>query len=416
MSEADDAARSAIREFELKQERRRVELQQRAIEALRARRARNAPRPRTASIGPAADEAKRAAGARPRMLPANPAPGWPSIPMPKSPLPPPAGLACHSLAGAKTDVVAFAVFGLDGAALERAVANVAERQRLAMNFVPLFLTDSAEQDAFRRRGYGFEYFPKAAYGAAEDAAAFRDKLLVAWKKWGAGSLIDLGASDYLQTRVAGTNIPELAAAIQPVEAKPTAIATPKSRKPRTAAQRMERKLWAGFSRPALRELETLKRSPSKAEQCDAAWAIARWYGHQGEHQRALDQLALMRAVDPKRPREKAVLLLETESLVQLGRQAEARSLLDAGLAARGGFDSDLCLAYANTYGGFGDPALDRVRLSWVNRVFREAGFVPIEKRDAAAPLFRLPSLIGLAHFASIIERNAVSLASRAEST
>ena len=135
--------------------------------------------------------------------------------MPEAGLAPPAGFACYALNGAEVAAIAFAVFGLEGDALTLAIDRIVERQVASRNFVPLFLTDCSEHEAFRRRGYAFEYFPKALYGSLADSVAFEEKLFVAWKKWNLGSLIDLGPKDHLKERLAGTRIPELAEVIAP---------------------------------------------------------------------------------------------------------------------------------------------------------------------------------------------------------
>jgi glycosyltransferase involved in cell wall biosynthesis len=376
----------SIRDRELQALRSRVELQQRTIETMRESLNRAAVKPRSVTIEPCLEQAKPTSSL-PQPVQAISMPWWPALAPPKSGLRPPAGPACQSLDDADVTAIAFAVFGLGGEALDKAVSNVAERQRVSMNFVPVFLTDCADHGAFRRRGYVFEYFPKALYESLASGPAFQDKMFVAWKKWGVGSLIDLGSNDYLRSRLAGTRVPELAAVISRSVAEQRSAAVPfRSGKARPSAEVFGGKLWAGFSRPALRELEKLKRSSSKAEQVAAAWELARWYAYHGEHQRALDHVGLMRAVDAKRSRSKNVLLLETESLLHLGHRVEARTLVEAGLSGRDGFDADLCLVYANTFAGSGETSADESRLAWINRVFLEGGFAPIEKADPGRPL------------------------------
>jgi hypothetical protein len=289
----------SIRDHELKVLRRRVELQQRTIETMRESLDRAATKPRSVTIEP---RLKRAtpASRRPQPVQAISMPWWPALTPPEAALRPPAGLACQSLNGDDVAAIAFAVFGLEGEALDKAEANVAERQRVSMNFAPVFLTDCADHGAFRRRGYVFEYFPKALYGSPASGPAFQDKMFLAWKKWDVGSLIDLGAKDYLQSRLAGTRAPELAAVISRSVAEQISAASNDKPKARPGGEVFGAKLWAGFSRSALRELERLKRSSSKAEQFAAAWELSRWHAYHGEHERALDHVALMRAVDVKR--------------------------------------------------------------------------------------------------------------------
>jgi hypothetical protein len=376
----------SIRDYELQILRRRVELQQRTIETMRESLDRTATKPRSVTIVPRLERAKPIS-LRQQPVQAISMPWWPALGPPKSGLRPPSGLACQSLNGTDVAAIVFAVFGLEGEALDKAVANVAERQRVSMNFVPVFLTDCVDHSTFRRRGYVFEYFPKTLYGSHGNGPAFQDKMFVAWKKWSVGSLIDLGSKDYLKSRLAGTRVPELAAVISRSVAEQGSAAVPfGNKKARPSGEVFGGKLWAGFSRSALRELEKLKRSSSKAEQFAAAWELSRWHAYHGEHERALDHVALMRAVDAKRSRNKSVLLLETESLLHLGHRVEARALVDAGLRERGGFDADLCLVYANTFAASDETSADENRLFLINRVFLDEGFAPIEKADQGEPL------------------------------
>jgi hypothetical protein len=130
-------------------------------------------------------------------------PGWPAAPNPKVSLRPPPGAACASLANSSAGVIGVALFGLSEAEVERAVAQISARQRLDMNFIPIFMTDCPNQAIFRRAGYLAEYFPTGTYGHSPDYGAFRDKFELVWRKWGIGSLIDLSAGGFLRTRIDG---------------------------------------------------------------------------------------------------------------------------------------------------------------------------------------------------------------------
>lgn len=152
------------------------------------------------------------------------------------------------------------------------------------------------------------------------------------------------------------------------------------------ATELDAKLWGGFSRYALRDLERLRRSrfASPAEQSVAAWALARWYALQQDYERTLDYVVFMRAVGSRESKRRGQVLLEVDCLLQLGYPEEARRILDYELEHRG-YDPDLCLAYANTYVPTDDsqpgPEADELRLEWINRVFVSAGFAPIQKAD-----------------------------------
>ena len=70
--------------------------------------------------------------------PARSAQYWPQKPMPARSIEPSPGGACFHLKDAGAKVIAFAVFGLSGAALETEVARVAEQQARQGNFIPIF--------------------------------------------------------------------------------------------------------------------------------------------------------------------------------------------------------------------------------------------------------------------------------------
>lgn len=125
--------------------------------------------------------------------PARTWPNWPEKPMPPRALEPSPGHLHPQLKNAGAKVIAFAVFGLSMAELEAEVVRVAEQQALQGNFIPVFLTDSRSSEAFRRRGYVFEYFPDVqAALAGQGLAALQPRLDVLESKWGIDLFINLG--------------------------------------------------------------------------------------------------------------------------------------------------------------------------------------------------------------------------------
>jgi glycosyltransferase involved in cell wall biosynthesis len=379
MTEAKDPA-LLVAEHELHLARKRIEQQQQTIEAL-ARNLKRTASARTATIAPATDEARRAPPT-PDAMPLAPGDGWPSLPMPKTPLPPPPGLGAQSLAGGKTKVVAFAVFGLEGEALEAAVRSVADRQRQAMDFVPVFLTDSPVHDVFRRRGYAFEYFQRRRPKTTDYPLDAR--IATALRKWRAMSLVDMLGAMTPDAQVASH--PTSVGAIRDEKESRTILPFRRFSKPRSKAAALERKLWAGFSRPALREIERLKRTSSKSDRVDAAWALAKWFAAHGDYRRSLDQIALLHAIDAAHSQTKQVALLEAEALVQVGQEREARQRIASAQSRLVGFDADLCLAFANTLATDPEPDASIHRLGWINRVFLEEGLAPIALRNPDSPI------------------------------
>ncbi len=118
---------------------------------------------------------------------------WPDRPMPVRSLEPSPGEACFHLKDAGARVIAFSLFGLSGAELEDAVARVAEQQAEQGNFVPIFLTDARESEAFRSRGYVFEYFPEGtAAREPHHIKALQPRLDLIESKWGVDLFINLG--------------------------------------------------------------------------------------------------------------------------------------------------------------------------------------------------------------------------------
>jgi hypothetical protein len=152
--------------------------------------------------------------------------------------------------------------------------------------------------------------------------------------------------------------------------------------PLSVAQLRDR-LWKGFSRPAIRQLELAARSASTAEGANAAWALAEWYASLGGYARALDYVAIATAGEGEK-RTKAGRLLEAECLIQSGHENEARSLLLPHAGSREGADPDLLLALANCHSG--GTQSDTARLSLINQVLLAEGLAPLEKRETSRPL------------------------------
>lgn len=118
---------------------------------------------------------------------------WPQKPMPARSIEPSPGGACFHLKDAGAKVIAFAVFGYSGAALETEVARVAEQQARQGDFIPIFLTDARETDALRKRGYIFEYFPaETAPRDQNQIKALQPRLDLIESKWGVDLFINLG--------------------------------------------------------------------------------------------------------------------------------------------------------------------------------------------------------------------------------
>ena len=159
----------------------------------------------------------------------------------------------------------------------------------------------------------------------------------------------------------------------------------------------EKRLWSGYARDALVELEALagltgaplRPDVSRVRQAEAAWALARWYAAAGDPGRALRFLERFGAIDRDRAAGMRGLLLGSDCLRRRGSGAEARRLLAPALAKRPD-DANLCLAMANSYlaGDYhGAPAeRDAIRLDCINRIYRARRLAEITLRDPARGL------------------------------
>ncbi|MBA3325411.1 MAG: glycosyltransferase, partial [Rhodobacteraceae bacterium] len=166
------------------------------------------------------------------------------------------------------------------------------------------------------------------------------------------------------------------------------------------ALELEAKLWGGFSARALADLEALKADPAagKATLSETAWVLARWQAAQHDPERAYENIVAMRTADPAKRLVTRCVLLESDCLMRLGRSAEARALLAEALARAPG-DPHLRLAMANAHlpaagaedgaaedGAAEDGAAEAARLGWINRIYADAGFVPLARHDPARAL------------------------------
>ena len=90
----------------------------------------------------------------------------------------------------------FNLCGLDPAAMERCVAEIARSQARRRDFLPLFLTDGTELGVFTRYGYSFERLPASVDVPGYDAAGHTTILLRRIEhvvaKWGISQIVNLG--------------------------------------------------------------------------------------------------------------------------------------------------------------------------------------------------------------------------------
>ncbi|RFA28010.1 hypothetical protein CAI21_13930 [Alkalilimnicola ehrlichii] len=148
---------------------------------------------------------------------------------------------------------------------------------------------------------------------------------------------------------------------------------------------LEDKLWMGFSQSAVGELARISADESAPRdwRSYAYWALARWYASRQEWRRSAAALRARRALRPAFPGHLGPILLESDCLRRLGQAAAAQALLKRALHTRAR-SPDLLLALANTCDG--SEEAERLRLDWINRVYRTAGLAPLRKRQPNKPL------------------------------
>ncbi|HEX7034360.1 MAG TPA: glycosyltransferase [Pseudomonadales bacterium] len=165
---------------------------------------------------------------------------------------------------------------------------------------------------------------------------------------------------------------------------------PRKAKQPSPAQALEDKLWGGFSRSALQDLDILRSDPKRSpkDRSDAAFRLARWHSVHGNFDEALKEIKASQSLNPSSARGPRRVIPEALLLCRLGRVEEARSLIEAADVA---FDPTVRLILANTW----NPAVsgdtrtaesERKVLDHVNSIYETFGLSPIEKRDHGAPL------------------------------
>lgn len=156
------------------------------------------------------------------------------------------------------------------------------------------------------------------------------------------------------------------------------------------ALKLEKKLWAGFSEQAARELELLKLHPTSSAKdvFEAALALGCWQASRGDFDAAHRNAVLARVVCPPGAKDLRQVLLEAQGLMALGESSLARDILSASLE-RHPDNSNLTLCLANTYAnsdGPGTESDEATRLEVLNRLFEVHGVARLARRDPSQPL------------------------------
>lgn len=152
------------------------------------------------------------------------------------------------------------------------------------------------------------------------------------------------------------------------------------------------KLWGGFSRYAVEDLEAVRQSDTftVTERRAAAWYLAEWNNFQGDYRTALAHLQFANSLGGPWRLEKPNLLFETNLLLRLGRIVDAEALVSEG-AGQHGQDVDICLLSSNllrakSEGGADRIAADSSRLDFLSRVYTDNRLAPLRLLDPSRPL------------------------------
>ena len=136
------------------------------------------------------------------------------------------------------------------------------------------------------------------------------------------------------------------------------------------------KLWGGFSRYSIKELENASKDKtlSNKERSLALYTLGRWFSSNLEWQKAYDNLKLIRKLDIKFYRAKRTKLLLIEALLQLGLKDKARNFIEETIAIR--FDSDFLCSSCNE-----ELEADK-RLLTLNIIYSHWGLAELTFRDS----------------------------------
>ncbi len=157
-----------------------------------------------------------------------------------------------------------------------------------------------------------------------------------------------------------------------------------------AAAELERKLWGGYARYAIPELENLKLDPTArtAERERAAWYLARWFFVDGDFLRALENLRYSAQLRAKQLWSRR--LCEIQCLVKLGRIEQAHAAANSAVSQYKepdvGLISATTVRHLELSRGRSQASVDEAQLAVINEFFLASGLAPVEKRNKEQPL------------------------------
>lgn len=161
---------------------------------------------------------------------------------------------------------------------------------------------------------------------------------------------------------------------------------------RFTAADLEKKLWGGFARYAIPELERLRDDPfaSLIERVEAAWYLSRWFYVEGDYARALENVRFASA-HSEAP-EKRFLILEIQLLLGLGRAEEAEELVNHAIRLKLSKRPDFLLLRSTAVRrvlearGASAVEVEAAQIQALNEHFTRVRMAPIAKKDPSLPL------------------------------
>lgn len=158
-----------------------------------------------------------------------------------------------------------------------------------------------------------------------------------------------------------------------------------------SARLLEKKLWGGFSNPALKDLKLARITPGQDQQTihDASWALAGWFATEGEFDKAIQYFEGHIYKERNMARAINHACLVTYCYVHAGNFSSAKGVASYALELAPD-NPNLYLLMANSLAANdGDKPLlenDRKRLKWINKIYLENGLLRIAKKNDNKPL------------------------------
>ena len=143
-----------------------------------------------------------------------------------------------------------------------------------------------------------------------------------------------------------------------------------------------RKLWSGFSKPALKDLKSILNNSSagRSNRVKAAWHLARWTAASGDWKSCLTYLGKIAYLDKNFYRTMRPRVLVIEANLRVGEMETALEYVEYGLKNQ--IDGNFVCGKSNALllSGSSDD-VDEERLALINMLYEDAGLVSIALRD-----------------------------------